>query len=239
MRYKLGIFVIASSLLSGCTTMMWAEGRTNNSVRQVKQQDSIVAFGRTKADSQTMPANQLLMLGQKHVYLITNSRYSIMGKQSASNEKLTNILNVDLSRSFEVSTSIQGNDKGYFPVKLNKDTQSFSSYFCLHYAPNTALSKKEQALEQQKLDDLQFETRGDGQRYLCMTIDGKVYDKPNDMAYQHHFKNPVPVQLTVEYKGINTMPVLRALTLPFAIATDIVTLPVQAVFYAALANASW
>ncbi len=241
MRYQLGLFTLASSfLLSGCTTLFLMESiKFDNSYRRTKEKDTLVAFGRTKENSKDMPANQFLMLGQKYVYLITQSQYDIQGRQSANNEKLANILNAKLSRPFEISTGENSSNKGYFPVDLDKDTQKFSSYFCLNYHANTALSKQEQALEQKTLDNLQFLTHKDGRRYLCMTINGKAYSKPDNMVYQHRFKNPVPIQLNVAYEGINTAPALRVLGLPFAVVTDIVTLPVQALLYATLSTAKW
>lgn len=236
-------FISSCMFISGCNTMLLIDGMDkDNSHRERKQQDSIVAFGYTKADSKTMPANELLMLGQDYIYLINHSRYNIQGRQSASNDKLSHILNVKLSRAFELSTApytTDKKDKGFFPVTLDRDTQEFSSYFCLNYYANTALSKQEQMAEQKKLDALQFQTDTNGRRFLCMTIEGKAYSKPKNMNYQYRFEAPVPVKLTVQYKTINTNPALRILALPFAVAADIVTFPAQAVLYVSLANADW
>lgn len=245
MKSKLYALTVVSlcMFISGCNTMLLLDGMDkDNSNRERKQQDSIIAFGYTKADSQTMPANELLMLGQDYIYLINHSRYNIQGRQSASNDKLSHILNAKLSRAFELSTApytADKEDKGFFPVTLDRDTQKFSSYFCLNYYPNTALSQKEQAIEQQKLDALQFKTDYDGRRFLCMTIEGKAYSKPKNMNYQYRFETPIPVKLTVQYETINTNPALRILALPFAVAADIVTFPVQALLYVSLANADW
>lgn len=238
-----GLALLTSSVLSGCTSFMLIEStKKDNSYRQSSQKDSIVAFGYTKADSKNMPANGLLMLGQDYVYLITHSRYDIDGKQIASNKKLQDILNVKLSKAFELSKSpytTNNNDKGFFPVVLDKDEQEFSSYFCLNYYANSALSKQEQANEQQKLDALQFKKDVDGRRFLCMSVEGKAYTKPKDMTYQYRFQTAIPVHLTVHYKGVNTNPALRVLGLPFAVAADIVTFPAQAILYVGLANADW
>lgn len=239
-----GLVLLTLSALNGCTTFMLMEGtRGSNAFRQSQQTDSIVAFGYTKADSKNMPANELLMLGQEYIYLITYSRYDINGRQSISNKKLQDILNVKLSQAFELSEQpyqIDKDKKGYFPVKLDKDTQKFSSYFCLNYYANSALSKQEQASEQQKLDTLQFEKDPNtGRRFLCMTIEGKAYTNPKDMSYQYRFQTAIPVHLTISYEGVNTNPALRILGLPFAVAADIVTFPAQAILYATLENMDW
>lgn len=238
-----GVALLTSSVLSGCTTFMLMESTSgSNADRESTQKDSIIAFGYTKADSKNMPANELLMIGQEYIYLITHSRYDIDGKQSASNKKLQDILNVKLSKAFELSYApyaTDRNNKGFFPVRLDKDEQEFSSYFCLNYYANSALSKQEQANEQQKLDALQFKKDVDGRRFLCMSIEGKAYTKPKDMTYQYRFQTAIPVHLTVKYQGVNTNPALRVLGLPFAVAADIVTFPAQAILYVGLANADW
>lgn len=117
MKLKLCAFAIISScLLSACTTDILLGG-SNPAQRERIQQDSIVAFGHTKAESKIMPASELLMLGQRYVYLIDNSQFEIQGRQSISNDKLMAILNVKLSRAFEISkapyTTVK-EGKGFF-----------------------------------------------------------------------------------------------------------------------------
>ncbi|EGY52639.1 hypothetical protein [Neisseria shayeganii] len=221
--------LVAALPLNACNTLAVYDHINGPSYKTSHQTDAITAFGRTKADSQTMPKNELVMLGDKYIYVITSSYFDIPGRQSADNSKLQNILNVKLSQAFVVyEQGLKPEAGGAFPVRYQRSDNTFSSNFCLNYAENTRLSAAERAREQQKLDALQFRKAADGRRFLCMTVNGQVYAKPENMVYQYRFETPIPVKLTVQEPAHGSKIATAALLMPLALAADIVTFPIQA-----------
>ncbi|MDO4693949.1 MAG: hypothetical protein Q4A62_04895 [Eikenella sp.] len=218
--------LLAALPLSACNTLAVYDHINGPSYTISRQTDAITAFGRTKADSRTMPKNELVMLGDKYIYVITSSHLDIPSRQSADNSKLQNILNVKLSQAFVVyEQGLKPEAGGAFPVHYRRSDNTFSSNFCLNYSENTRLSAAERAREQQKLDELQFRKAAGGRRFLCMTVNGQVYAKPENMVYQYRFETPIPVKLTVQEPANGSK--IAALLMPLALAADIVTLPIQ------------
>lgn len=216
--------------LSACGTLVAYDHINGPAYKTRHETDAVVAFGLTKADSRNMPQNELVMLGGKYIYVITASHLDISGRQSADNSKLQHILNAKLSRPFVVHEYGTKPAAGSaFPVRYQRKDHSFSSDFCLSYLENTGLSAAERAREQQQLDALRFRKDNDGSRFLCMNVTGEVYAKPADMAYQYRFETPIPVKLTVqEPAGKGGKIAKAAVIMPLALASDIVTLPIQA-----------
>ena len=143
--------VLAAFSLSSCSTFMAVE-HLRGSAEQTKishETDAVIAFGRTNADSQTMPKNELVMLGDRYIYVITDSRFNTQAPQSEGSEKLEPILNVKLSRAFVVHhPALKPMAGSTFPLEYNLDNHTFKGDFCLSYIENTELSAAERAGEQ-------------------------------------------------------------------------------------------
>lgn len=248
MFFKRTAPALAAALsLSACGTMIWYDhvNGASHTTETSRESDSIVAFGRTKPDSQTMPKDKLVMLGNWYIYVITES--AVQGRQHTDDSRLVEILNVKLSRAFDVHEDLRhqtapdfnAQNGGYFPITYDKDQNRFSGNFCLNYRENTALSAARRTAEQRTLDQLQFLKHPSGSRYLCMQVAGQVYAKPDNMNDQYRFETPVPVKLTVTRSAYDGGRLAKMATLPLAVAFDIVTLPIQLLGIGLLSNADW
>lgn len=241
MKHIAQIVALSMLLLNGCTTAaLWDKhdsGKRTEMVRH-EQGDKIVGFARVKANSQQLPPNSLVMLGEQYVYVLQTAAAT---DGTPRHVDLAKILNAKLSQAFELhalgassqshaATRLQG-----FPVQLNPHNPSrFQSAFCLHYPENPKLAAAERRREQVELDNLHFRTIQNANsttRIRCMVAVGTIYTKPNSsLKADYRFTTSLPVTLeTTEYREMQTGKagtVWRTLLTPFTAALDIVSLPI-------------
>lgn len=179
------------------------------------ESDTVISFARAKADSQTIAPNSIVMLGKQYVYVMEQS-----------NADLGQILNAKLPHAFEIydpQTQVQSP----LTVKVQYRTpQNFQSEVCLRYKTDGIT-----APEQTQLNQLGFRQPENGYRHRCIQAAGKMYSQTQAIAADYSFEKSLPVRIIIDNKGSGNK-ALRMLLTPFAMAVDIVTLPVQAVLVA-------
>lgn len=245
MNYKtLLAAALAACLLNGCTTVaLWDEydSGTITMERRESATDTVVGFARVKPNSDKLPPNSVVMLGDSYVYVLKIALRRDSGDGKAVD--LAAILNVKLSQAFELHGNWLGTAPPRaptadsrlpaFPVALshNKPKQ-FGSSFCLIYPENMRLSAAQRRREQAELDKLHFQTvqlkNGTSARLQCLDVWGELYTKPDSLQYDYRFDTPLPVSISTvtTYATPARGGAWRTLLTPFTAAVDLVTLPI-------------
>ena len=231
---------LAACLLNGCATVaLWDEYDSGTTtVERHEEKDTIVGFARVKANSEKLPPNSLVMLGDNYVYVLKTAVR--LDKSDGKVADLAAILNVKLSQAFELhALGVTGNKPSTasrlnsFPVNPNKSTPNkFFSSFCLSYPENAKLSITERRREQAELDKLSFrqvQTNNGAIAYVhCLVTVGEIYTKPDSLKYDYRFQTALPVSIytTTIHKSPARGAAWRTLLTPFTAAVDIVALPI-------------
>ena len=244
------LFLAAALLmLNGCATaFLWkdyeSEGSPTTSTHTDK--DTVVGFARVKPDSQKLPPNSIVMLGERYIYVLTKGSNPRAGSGETAREvDLGAILNVKLSQPFQMySPSDDAKNccstppwEG-FRLNTSPSGQRFcSADFDLVYQENPRLSPAERRRERAELERLQFrqvtDNKGASRYARTIRVCGRLYARPNGMNYDYRFETPLPVTIsttittTKPVSSISAGGVGRALATPFTAVLDIVTLPVS------------
>lgn len=220
-------------LLSACTMMVMDMTQGKEMNKSLYEQDKLLGFAYGKAGSQHIPANSLVMLGEQYIYVMSPTA----SKRNSQEEiDLNSLLHAPLSQAFTVKSYATQKSRytNEFQVELNhisSQSNRFLSSFCLNYQINPKLPQAEQIREQNILNQLGFAKEKQNHQ-LCMLASGWVYTRPDDMVYQHQFEQYIPINIRIVVEGVETKPprlLLRGILLPFAAATDIVSLPLYVV----------
>ncbi|OFO67042.1 hypothetical protein HMPREF3022_00990 [Neisseria sp. HMSC065C04] len=235
-------------LLNGCATYaLWEnhDSRGSNSYSlNLVENDSVVGFARVKPDSQKLPPNSIVMLGESYIYVLTKgSNPRAESGETAREVDLGAILNVKLSQPFQMYAPSNDAEKCCstpprkgFRLATNESKQRFcSTDFDLVYQENPCLSLAERRQERTELRRLQFrqvtDSKGASRYARTIRVCGQLYARPSDMNYDYRFETPLPVTLHTSVTKTGTSvsggTVGRALATPFTAAVDIVTLPVS------------
>ena len=240
----------ALMLLNGCATYaLWENHDSRSSASTtllLLDDDTVVGFARVKPDSQKLPPNSIVMLGESYIYVMTKGSNPRAGSGETAREvDLGAILNVKLSQPFQMySPSDDAKNccstppwEG-FRLNTSPSGQRFcSADFDLVYQENPRLSPAERRRELAELRRLQFrqvtDSKGASRYARTIRVCGRLYARPNGMNYDYRFETPLPVTIsttittTKPVSSISAGGVGRALATPFTAALDIVTLPVS------------
>ena len=238
-------------LLNGCATYALWENHDSSpdytvSTSTHTENDTVVGFARVKPDSQKLPPNSIVMLGERYMYVLTKGSNPRAGSGETAREvDLGAILNVKLSQPFQMySPSDDAKNccstppwEG-FRLNTSPSGQRFcSADFDLVYQENPRLSPAERRRELAELRRLQFrqvtDSKGASRYARTIRVCGRLYARPNGMNYDYRFETPLPVTISTTItttKPVSTISaggIGRALATPFTAALDIVTLPVS------------
>ena len=238
----------ALMLLNGCATYALWENHDSRSYASTTldllDDDTVVGFARVKPDSQKLPPNSIVMLGESYIYVMTKGSNPRAGSGEAAREvDLGAILDVKLSQPFQMYAPSNDAEKCCstsprkgFRLATDEARQRFcSADFDLVYQENPRLSPAERRRERTKLRQLQFrqvtDSKGATRYARTIQVCGQLYARPSDMNYDYRFETPIPVSIQTRVTGTDTNvsggTAGRALATPFTAALDIVTLPVS------------
>lgn len=234
---KLSIVSLSALALSGCvvTNSLW-DSSDYKLPKTVSTEETIYSFGFTKPDSQNLPANRLVMLGEKTAYITDVTPQHDLVKALRTTE---------LSKPFDIVNMYGDSEK--LKVSMSRDNQ-FSThsdinngkgYVCLGYrfqpADRSALKKREVAILTKlgfKLSGSPLEIQEERAPYMrCYdTIKGQAYAMSTPLPAEYRFKTPLPViieSLQGEVEVDNASVAGKVALTPLAIMGDIIMLPVM------------
>ena len=236
----------ALMLLNGCATYaLWDNHDSRSSASTtllLLDDDTVVGFARVKPDSQKLPPNSIVMLGESYIYVMTKGSNPRAGSGEAAREvDLGAILDVKLSQPFQMYAPSNDAEKCCstsprkgFRLATDEAKQHFcSADFDLVYQENPRLSPAERRRERAELERLQFrqvtDSKGASRYARTIRVCGQRYTRPSGMKDDYRFETPIPVTIssTVTQRSSNVSGAVgRALVTPFTAAVDIVTLPI-------------
>lgn len=241
MLKKLTLSAVLFATLNGCTALLWSqdgfiagsrgmvENKYTTQYRKIGN-DDIRAFAIVKPDSQTLPANSLLMMGD-------NYWYAVNPKQS---QELVAALRVPLSQRFQILVSKPNEEALYSPsdslyLDIDKKDDGSAEFeitaLCLQYNVPTDLSSAAQQKERNALLQAGFKLNQGNKYSTCFyNIRGTIYAKPEKLPAEYQFERSIPVHLyssaTKIEKDVDGKMVLRNIALtPFTVVGDIFLLP--------------
>lgn len=220
------VSLAALLLSSGCATSSLLENdrttTTTKSVETILSQDQIIAFGRPATALPKMPTATMVIVGEKNSYVLSQG-----GTEMVS--LLTNLTTKNIQVENDMSFKVPNND-GYFQgqMKLSyaklKDEFARSDYqFFLQNGGQDCTSASD--------------TRIGAQRF-CFTVPvkGAIYPQVSNLSMIQSNYRPLSKPYTVNFYGqsqqtsatrTGTSGAEKLVLLPFALAFDVVTFPLQ------------
>ena len=210
---------------SGCATNSLLEGSNQTStktVRAILSQDQIVAFGRPAQSLPNMPTANMVIVGEKNSYVLTQGGTEMI-------KLLTNLSAKNLQVNNDLSFDVPKND-GYFQGRMKmsyaklKDEFARADYqFFLQNGGEDCTSASDQRI---------------GAQRFCfdVPVKGAIYPQVSNLSLIQSKYRPLSKPYNVTFygqsqqtqttsSGANTGQ--KLVLLPFALAFDVVTLPFQ------------
>lgn len=218
---KLAMCTLISVILTGCATssVLNSEHHTTTSTKQISLiNDDVVAFG-TPADSSAVAKNTVVIVGEKYSYVLTQ------GGQQATH--LFTTLNPNYIQVTKPLNFYSANNDGKFTGTLELSYTRLKSYF---KSTDYDFMLQNQGRECSTQSDM----RMNAQRFCFeIAIEGGVYPAVSNLsliqskyrALSKPYQVSIYTNQTTSHTQDNT--VAKLVALPFAIAFDVVTLPVQ------------
>ncbi len=210
---------------SGCATSSLLDDNrvtTTSSVKSVLSQDQIIAFGRPATTLPQMPMASMVIVGNKNSYVLSQGGSEMINL-------LTNLTAKNIQVENDMSFNVPNND-GYFQgqMKLSyaklKDEFDRSDYqFFLQNGGVECSSASDMRINAQR---------------FCFTVPvkGAIYPQVSNISMIQSKYRPLSKPYTVTFYGQNqqtrttsggTSTAGKLVLLPFALAFDVVTLPIQ------------
>jgi uncharacterized protein YceK len=213
---------MSCSLLAGCatTTLIKKDNRTYTKTTKITLvEDQVIAFGKPAQSIANLPADSIVIAGQKNSYILTQGGAQfvmLLGKLDAKNIQI----NKELSFYSEKN---DGNFLGTLPlsyVKLKEDiSKADLEFFIQHGAKECSTSSDDRMQAQRFCFDIK--------------LTGVVFPVANNAASLKALSKPYQVSIYTNKEesyqsrsGLN--PLQKLVLLPFAVAIDVVSLPFQA-----------
>lgn len=215
--------MIGSVVLSGCATKTLLKkdsgGNYTKTIKQTLVEDSVLAFGKPATRLANTPADTVVVVGQKHSYVLTQG--------GAEFTSLLGYLNSEYVSLREPLDFYSANNDGKFTgtlalkyTRLKEDFSKKDAEFFLKHNVKECTTYNEKELQAKS---------------FCFNIklEGMVYPA---VSNQNSLKSlsrlyPVTIYTTKEetaYRKGDSDPVEKLVLFPFAVAFDVVTLPFQA-----------
>lgn len=223
--------------LNGCATRVTAD---LNDSRTSSDQDTLIGVAYTQADSKSLPANHYVILGEKYIYVSEQLNQALQIEKHLS-QPLTWLMQND---TWQLSRVIDRKNADQNP--------KYDAFICWAYKENQQLSTENRAKEQQILTQAGFKlpTPAEAQflgtltpvytnkipentkSYVFCTASARefaLYKKPKDITSEKPFEQAWKVEIIDEIQNSRSKRALKAVAMPFAVATDIVTSPLQVI----------
>lgn len=231
---KLSAAAFAAFALSGChLTGAVLDASEYTEPETVVTEENIYSFGFTKPDSKNLPANRLVMLGEKTAYVtdVTSENDLVKALRATELSKQFEIVN-GYNHPVTLSVSLHDDNRFY----ASTDVHNGKSRLCLAYRfeqnVSPALKKRETAV----LNRLDFKVSGSieqrEQKSLytrCYpVIGGQTYAMNAPLPAEYRFKTPVGIKIKSQkgqYELSGAKIAKKVVLTPFAIIGDIIMLP--------------
>ena len=219
---NLFLISLAVTSITGCATktLMTKDNKTytrSNKVTLVE--DQVVAFGKPAQTLNTLPANSLVIAGQKNSYILTQG-----GAQFVTLITKLDPKNIQMTKELSFySEKNDGHFTGTLPLSYVKLKEDISKKDLEFFIENGAKECSTYSDERMKAQRFCFD----------IALAGVVYPAANNLASLKALSKPYQVSIYTyqeeSYKsksGLN--PFEKLVLLPFAVAIDVVSLPFQA-----------
>ena len=219
---NLFLISLAVTSITGCATktLMTKDNKTytrSNKVTLVE--DQVVAFGKPAQTLNTLPANSLVIAGQKNSYILTQG-----GTQFVTLITKLDPKNIQMTKELSFySEKNNGHFTGTLPLSYVKLKEDISKKDLEFFIENGAKECSTYSDERMKAQRFCFD----------IALAGVVYPAANNLASLKALSKPYQVSIYTyqeeSYKsksGLN--PFEKLVLLPFAVAIDVVSLPFQA-----------
>ena len=215
--------IVSSLTLSGCAThTLLSKDSGGIETKQVKKtlvNDSVLAFGKPSMRLPNLPTDAVVIVGQKHSYVLTEG--------GGRFERLVTRLDPKYIKLTKPLDFYSANNDGTFTgtlsfkyTKLKDEVSNHEKNFFLQNGVQECSDYSEQKLNAQS---------------FCFEIPlkGVSYPAVTNQASLQALSRSYPVTIYTHeqqqsYRHGNSDPVQKLVLLPFAVAFDVVTLPFQA-----------
>lgn len=219
---------VSSLILSGCATAhLITEGNpyTTTDIKKVTLvEDDVLALAKPTKPLENTPAHSIVIVGKKNSYVLTQGGQELMNLLSYLDPKYIQVTrNLDFY-SEKNDGFFQGSlDLSY--VKLKEDFNKADIDFMLRHNGQECSTRSDEKINAQRFC---FKTQIQGAVYPAvsnlMMIQSKF--KPLSQPYQVSIYTKVNQERTVNPKN-HRNPIEKLVLLPFALAFDVATLPLQ------------
>lgn len=225
---KLLVTVFGVSFLTGCATSQLLENTPTSYSQTSNQkttliQDDVVAFGKPATPIANVPHNSVVIVGEKHSYVLTQG-----GEEVA--QLFTNLDPRYIQVTKPLDFYSQNNDgrfSGSLALSYTKLKESFKSAdydFVLRNKGRECSTDSDSRMNAQRFC---FEVAVSGGVYPAVSNLALIQSKfrPLSKPYQVSIYTYKTTTQTTSNKGADA--VAKLVALPFALAFDVVTLPIQ------------
>ena len=229
-KYFLLPLSLTSLLFTGCATKTLLEKdgyKTSTETREINVpliNDTVIAFAKPAATVAGLPQNSVVIVGQQHSYILTQggSQFvKVIGKLHPSHIKINHKLQF-------YSENNDGKFQGRVELEYVRLKHEISNEELNFFIAEGAKECSESS-----------DTRMQAQRFCFnFNLSGVVYPVVNNITTLQNSVTPLskPYQVTIFTKQKETYqrttsgtnPLQKLVLLPFAVAIDVITLPIQA-----------
>ena len=217
----IGVGVMAT-LFTGCATktLITKDNKTyTHSNKVTLVEDQVVAFGKPAQALTTLPANSLVIAGQKNSYILTQG-----GAQFVTLITKLDPKNIQMTKALDFySAKNDGHFTGTLPlsyIKLKEDISKKDLEFFIENGAKECSTVSDERMQAQRF-------------CFDIALAGVVYPAANNLNSLKPLSKPYQVSIysyqEESYQSKSSLnPFEKLVLLPFAVAIDVISLPFQA-----------
>lgn len=223
-KSMLGAVITSSTILTGCATATLLDkdsGIRTHNVQSTLVDDTVIAFGKPVQTVAGLPADSIVIAGQKNSYVLTQG-----GARFAKLISTLDPKNIQITKELSFySAKNDGHFSGSLPlafVKLSEDVTKADREFFIENGAEECTTSSDQRLKAQR---------------FCFNIKlaGVVYPVASNSSALKALSKPYQVKIYTteqvkDYSKASGKTADKLMLFPFAVAFDVVTLPFQAVY---------
>ncbi|MBI0396358.1 hypothetical protein [Acinetobacter bereziniae] len=222
-KFTLSICLFSAFVMTGCATSTLLKkdnGVRTHSVKHVLTSDNVVAFGKPVSGLSDLPADSIVIAGQKNNYVLTQGGTRFAKVITGLDPKL---IQIDRELTF-YSAKNDGEFAGTLPlryIKLSEDVTKQDREFFIENGAEECTTSSDLRLKAQR---------------FCFNIalSGRIYPPASNIASLKALSKPYQVSIytteqVTDYSKAGSKTADKLVLFPFAVAFDVVTLPFQAI----------
>lgn len=210
-------------LMTGCATATLLEkdsGVRTKNIKTTLVNDQVVSFGKPAQPIANLPTDSIVIVGQKHNYILTQGGAHFLSVISSLDPKF-----IQIKRELTFfSEKNDGQFTGSLPlsyVKLAEDVTKEDRLFFIKNNAQECTTSSDQKLNAQRF-------------CFDLKLAGVVYPMANNIGSLKSLSKPYEVSIYTtsqvkDYSNTGNKTFGKLVLFPFAVAFDVVTLPFQAV----------